>query len=498
MGKEKRDDPCPTPTTSANAPRGRAVPAVSGRQDSSFDLDAAMRERMTNTFGDLSALRDWQPPVREAAPAQAGPYTGPVTHALSSASPSPAAAGPMQARRYDTTRDQKVAVRSGEIITEDEEGYGDLGADKYVEYTQTPTKWGRFWGEKQKRYKAGRLRKAYELDEEELKANRYNPENLKQLNLLHQQMEETGRKKKVKKQGDEIGNRNRGAWQALKRFFGNDQEGIYDEEHGSWKMNEIDNGIFLAKMKNMGRMMNDYPQLRTQLGSLNRENVGEMATGQVYKDRMGEGDVSHMFPLFLSSETDAVGKEAAENRAYGDLHAAAFNTHAADSEYSGNHELGHMLNFDLVRRKNWDRADSYKRNKTDMTYHITADRLVEQALKNTLSEEEFGSLERYDRDSTKKDVDEKGNRIYFKKGQINLKASNLGPQKVHLGGNRYRYTKGHSSKYGTTNASEFFAEAFADVYQHGRNARKASIELVKAYEAEFQHYNRVYRTDYDM
>ncbi len=79
---------------------GRAAPGPAA-QDRSFDLDAAMRERMTNTFGDLSALRDWQPPVREAAPAQAGPYTGPVTHALSGASPSHAAAGLMQAKRRD-------------------------------------------------------------------------------------------------------------------------------------------------------------------------------------------------------------------------------------------------------------------------------------------------------------------------------------------------------------------------------------------------------------
>ena len=84
------------------------------------------------------------------------------------------------------------------------------------------------------------------------------------------------------------------------------------------------------------------------------------------------------------------------------------------------------------------------------------------------------------------------------KNQINLKASKLGPQLVPLGkynekGREYaKFTKGHTSDYGTENASEFFAEAFADVYQHGKNARKASIELVKAYEKEFKEYENAY------
>ena len=64
-----------------------------------FDLAGAMQARMANTFGDLSAVRDYTPPVREQAPLQTGPYTGPVTHAVSGASPSPSAAGPMQAKK---------------------------------------------------------------------------------------------------------------------------------------------------------------------------------------------------------------------------------------------------------------------------------------------------------------------------------------------------------------------------------------------------------------
>ena len=456
-----------------------------------------MQERMRNTFGDLSAVKSCQPPARAKGPAPAGPYAGPIDHAVSAAAPSGFSAGVMQAKRYDTTRDSDDRVRYDEIINEGEEGYDTMGADKFVEFTETPTKWGKFWGGKQKKYKARKLRKAYELEADELKANKYNPENLKQLNQLHQQMEEKGRNKKVKKAGDEIGNKNRGAWQALKSFFGNDESRIKDEKNNNWKMNEVGNDIFLAKMKNMGRMMNDYPQLRNQLGSLNRDNSGgEMASGQTYGYKQGQADISQMFPLYLSSKTDAAGKEAADMRKKLDRSAALTKSFAADAEYSGNHELGHMLNFDLVKRKNWHEGDPQKENKKDMTYNITADKLVDTALKNTLSEDEYKNLVRYDRNSTKDDKDEKGNRLYFKKGQINLKASKLGPQMEHLGDKKVRFTKGHTSKYGTDNASEFFAEAFADVYQHGKNARKASIELVKAYEKEFENYRYTYPGDY--
>ena len=476
----------------------------SGQERLGHELSHVMSQRSGQVRGSgflnspaLEARAD-----REGAMAAAGQQVcgGPVTNTFSGAVPSSVVAGAMQAKRdTETTWSSYAPVRWNERINSDEEGYENLGADKYVEFTETPGWWSKFWGGKVKKFKHRIERKAYELDEDEIKANKYNPENLKQLDLLHQKMEETGRKKKVKKAGDEIGNKNRGAWQALKSFFGSDDDRIRTEKGRSWNMNDVDNGIFIAKMKNMGRMMNDYPQLIRQLGNLNRDNSGgEMATGLNYRFRQGTSDTHHMFPLYMSSETDAVGEQAAEKRKRMDKIAAATKSHAADSEYSGNHELGHMLNFDLIKRKNWQENRGDWENKRDMRYNITADQLVDEALSKTLSKDEYENLVRYDRDSNKNDKDEKGNQIYFKKNQINLKASKLGPQLVSRGkfdknGLEYpEYTTGHTSDYGTESASEFFAEAFADVYQHGKNARKASIELVKAYEKEFKKYENAY------
>ncbi len=87
--------------TSAPVPGFNALmPGTSAPQNGpSFDLAGAMQARMASTFGDLSAVRSYTPLVQTHAPVQTGPYTGPVTHALSNAGPSPAVAGPMQAFR---------------------------------------------------------------------------------------------------------------------------------------------------------------------------------------------------------------------------------------------------------------------------------------------------------------------------------------------------------------------------------------------------------------
>ena len=90
----------------------------------SFDLDAVMQARMTTTFGDLSAVRDYTPPAGTHVPLQTGPYTGPVTHAVSGASPSPSAAGPMQATRESNSANREYLEDT--MVKEGDEGYDAL------------------------------------------------------------------------------------------------------------------------------------------------------------------------------------------------------------------------------------------------------------------------------------------------------------------------------------------------------------------------------------
>ena len=82
---------------------GASLPPAAPGTGASPGLEAVMQERMARTFGDLNAVREAaiRPAAFSVTPdaAPVGLYTGPVTHALSGASPSPAAAGPMQAKR---------------------------------------------------------------------------------------------------------------------------------------------------------------------------------------------------------------------------------------------------------------------------------------------------------------------------------------------------------------------------------------------------------------
>ena len=162
--------------------------------------------------------------------------------------------------------------------------------------------------------------------------------------------------------------------------------------------------------------------------------------------------------------------------------------------FTGNHELGHMLNYLLIKEKNRGIKNDEKRenkNIEDAEFHITADKLVEKALKRTMPKRDYDRLVRYKENSLGEDEEwdnsvqlgenevweSKAKDPAHKKGQINLNASGLSEI-------------GYTTKYGASSASEFFAEAFADVYRNGKTARRTSIELVKIYEEEMKKYKK--------
>ena len=132
----------------------RAMPAAT----LSFDLGAAMQDRMARTFGDLSAVKNYTPPVREHAPLQTVLYTGPVTHAISNASPSPSVAGPMQAKKRDADAKQvKQMQKEGEsyngmYATADYAGFDKLDPSQWETRTHTPG-FSKIFGKKAQTYK---------------------------------------------------------------------------------------------------------------------------------------------------------------------------------------------------------------------------------------------------------------------------------------------------------------------------------------------------------
>ena len=60
-------------------------------------------------------MRNYTPPEKSQAAIPTGPYTGPVTHAISDASPSPSVAGPMQAKRSsEVSREETAKAEKGD------------------------------------------------------------------------------------------------------------------------------------------------------------------------------------------------------------------------------------------------------------------------------------------------------------------------------------------------------------------------------------------------
>ncbi len=146
--------------TNAPGPGHNALmPGTAATQNGpSFDLDGAMQARMTDTFGDLSAVRNYTPPEKSQAPVPTGPYTGPVTHAISNASPSPSVAGPMQAKRRDAdAKGAKALRKAGRRINEryalpSYPGYKSLNPQVWEERTHTPG-FSRHFGKRPERFK---------------------------------------------------------------------------------------------------------------------------------------------------------------------------------------------------------------------------------------------------------------------------------------------------------------------------------------------------------
>ena len=464
---------------------GAASPSAS-QKGQPFDLDATIKAKMENAFGDLSAVRFYRSQAvgnagaeavargneiafapgmsdfstragqerlghelshvmsqqsgqvrgrgflvnsslearadREGALAAAGQqiYGGPVTSSLSVAAPSPSVSGAMQAKRKTQQNYENIWAAEREKHRPSYEAALNLPPRDPTQEEKRP----------------------WELTQEELDANHFNPTN-DPLLAQHQGYVDTQTSPED-------------AYQGFAMMAGNgSQYGLKDETgRRDWNPYEVDPDHFKAKLKNMLRVVHDYPELRGMVGNMKSmpAPISVMAAGSTLGG-------TRPAPLYYNSTIDSMGW-------WGRMKHKLFQkgnkwfgiTNQSDMEYTGTHELGHVLNSLLLNPKNSD--DAYN----DWSYSITADKIVQAALKKVMSKEEFKKLKRFKENDSKKE---------HLRGQLDLKGSNL-------------YKKGHTSRYGQKNATEFFAEAFADVYTHGKNARPASIAVVQEYESRYK------------
>ena len=247
------------------------------------------------------------------------------------------------------------------------------------------------------------------------------------------------------------------AYTRFSHMTGNSYGAMMTKEGGVWNPTEVDSDKFKAKLKNMLRMYHDYPELAGQIGDMKQvlESGVSMNTSGTYgkrqkasigynpsDDRVRRGGFFASIKRFFTKDTDPNDD-------------GGFSV--APSEYNGNHELGHVLNS-LIIVPGGDLYDA----ENDWYYSDTANEMVNTVLadEKILSKKDRKKLRRHT-------TGDKEKRIH--RGQLDTQKSGL-------------HKLGLTSGYGEKSAAEFFAEAFADVYTHGRNARPASIKLVKEYE----------------
>ena len=392
----------------------------SGQERLGHELSHVMSQRSGQVRGQgflasaaLEARAD-----REGAMAAAGQqvYTGPVTHAISDASPSPAVAGPMQANR-DEDRWKASGKASANKLSE----AMALPDDNKDSFQQRP----------------------WHISEKQLQKNRFNPTGSKELAIQQAQID--------------AATSPRDAYNLFSALVGTGTGRLKHKDGTPWDPTDVDPEKFKGKLKNMLRMVHDYPELKGKVGSMMEENDHGAAMATTSTD----GGINQA-TITYNSSNDKMGFFGSIKRFFRGWFDKKAGHSAAEEEYDGTHELGHVLNSLLLDPNDRDAAEEDWENNT------TANEIVSNVL--TTGEKDPISHQKLLKDPNslvKHRATNKNKGIVA--GQIDLKKSGL-------------KKKGMTSGYGEANAAEFFAEAFADVYNHGNKARPASIALVKEYE----------------
>lgn len=243
----------------------------------------------------------------------------------------------------------------------------------------------------------------------------------------------------------------------------------------------LDLNLFKNKLKNMTRIVYDYPELKNCIGTfhfdyvepcLNRAFVMKTHFPNIYSHNRLVSDLT--YNTYFDQRTYKVSNVKPKN---------AQSFLSADRSYSGVHELAHILNHQLALSRYMTKA---AKQVLPMPPKFPLPPLKSRwsAENRTLSYESSSkgedilTLANDDLMRSRKSSALRNQALVSIKSI--LPADKKNPKKIEEALNK----EGITSTYGKTSAAEFFAEAFADVYAHGDHASSASIELVKLYESQ--------------
>lgn len=224
------------------------------------------------------------------------------------------------------------------------------------------------------------------------------------------------------------------------------------------------------RLKAMARITHDFPQLAGRISSFNatRSAGTMMSAGNTFgsgtaniswnPDEIGSG-VGNKLSRIVFGWADSVSDYSAANK-----------------RYDGVHELGHVLNSLLIEQQLAGKGEGLK--EADWDGNLTAQDLIQEALQGVASQDTKTGRK------LRKYIDTHG---VGPEGQRKLNLANdkkTSDDKVDTSTTQYKHRRklrkmGLTSAYGSGDAGEMFAEAFADVYEKGEKANPLSKEIVR-------------------
>ena len=290
-------------------------------------------------------------------------------------------------------------------------------------------------------------KRSYELNVEDPEADKFNPGNIPEVAAIQQEIDNAETFED--------------AYKIFAKFTGNAKATIEYEKPKQDKGNvSPDLELFKKKLKHMSRQVWDYPELRNTIGNL-------MIMDSTQDSHMGMERSSggmQKSDVYYNAYRDRSGEEGEALRRNEQAEIEATGEWNGDFDHNGNHELGHLLGFNMAKRKG-SMDEAYESNeKAETENDIIKEVLLNQDI---LTPRQKKQIKYYRSDGYGAG---KYSQLKHHKGQIDLKGSPA------LEGTDI------TSNYGKSAVFEFFAETFADTYTHGTNAKRASVAVVEEYE----------------
>ncbi len=289
-------------------------------------------------------------------------------------------------------------------------------------------------------------KRSYDLNVEDPEANKFNPGNIPEVAAIQQEIDNAGTFQE--------------AYKIFAKFTGNKNATIEYKKPDQDKDVTPDLELFKKKLKHMSRQVWDYPELRKTIGNLMiMDSTKDYHMGvQHTSGGMQKSDIQYNA---FRDRSGPEGEQMRRDEQKKNEETGEFNT---DFDHHGNHELGHLLGFNMAKRSGSINEAEDSNEKAETENDIIKEVLLNRDILTPQQKKQikYHTSEGYGEGKYEK--------LKHYKGQIDLKGSPA------LEGNKI------TSNYGKSVVFEFFAETFGDTYTHGTNAKRASIEVVKEYE----------------